>query len=60
MEAYISRIGGVSGAGTQLDWARDNAERGVRPPLRLRVCYGRQAASSVGSLLTMEQDSAME
>ena len=33
MDAYISRIGGVARAlGQQLDWAKDNAERGVRPP----------------------------
>lgn len=33
MEAYISRIEGVSRAlGQQLEWAQDNAERGVRPP----------------------------
>ncbi len=33
MEAYISRIQGISRAlGQQLDWAQNNAERGVRPP----------------------------
>ena len=33
MEAYISRIAGVGRAlRQQLKWARDNAERGVRPP----------------------------
>ena len=33
MEAYISRIAGVSRAlKQQLEWAKNNAERGVRPP----------------------------
>ena len=33
MEAYISRIEGVGRAlRQQLEWAQDNAERGVRPP----------------------------
>ncbi|HBW84319.1 MAG TPA: DUF885 domain-containing protein [Gammaproteobacteria bacterium] len=33
MEAYISRIAGVSRAlEQQLEWAKNNAERGVRPP----------------------------
>jgi uncharacterized protein (DUF885 family) len=62
MEAYISRIGGVSRAlGQQLDWARDNAERGVRPP---RYAYEFIMAASSGLISGQpfddnEQDSAL-
>ena len=62
MEAYISRIGGVSRAlGQQLDWARDNAERGVRPP---RYAYEFVMEASSGLISGQpfddnEQDSAL-
>ena len=61
MGAYVSRIAGVSRAlGQQLDWARDNAERGVRPP---RYAYEFvMEASSISSGQPFddnEQDSAL-
>ena len=62
MEAYISRIGGVSRAlGQQLDWARDNAERGVRPP-RYAYDFVMEASSGLVSGQPFdddEQDSAL-
>ena len=62
MEAYISRIGGVSRAlGQQLDCARDNAERGVRPP-RYAYEFVMEASSGLVSGQPFdddEQDSAL-
>jgi len=47
MEAYISRIGGVARAlGQQLEWAQNNAERGVRPP-RYAYEFVRDASSGL-------------
>ena len=47
MEAYISRIGGVARTlGQQLEWAQNNAERGVRPP-RYAYEFVRDASSGL-------------
>ncbi len=62
MEAYISRIEGVGRAlGQQLEWAQDNAERGVRPP---RYAYEFVMEASLGLITGLpfddsEDDSAL-